>query len=125
MFFSFFVVELAGVEFGPDHGANFFITEHGYNFKIMAERVEVDTVIDNLRNFKSITEKQVKLITDRAIAIFSEETNTVPVKIPVTICGDIHGQLHDLIELFTIGGDVPFTNYLFMGDFVDRGYYSV
>ena len=47
------------------------------------------------------------------------------VRIPVTVCGDLHGQFADALELLKIGGSPPETNYLFMGDYVDRGHYSV
>jgi Calcineurin-like phosphoesterase. len=39
----------------------------------------------------------------------------------VTVCGDIHGQFHDLMELFRIGGPNPDTNYLFMGEWATVG----
>lgn len=72
-----------------------------------------------------LSEAEIKLICEKAREIFCEESNVQSVRCPVTVCGDIHGQFHDLMELFRIGGYPPDTNYLFMGDYVDRGYYSV
>lgn len=65
------------------------------------------------------------LLVTKARDVLLEESNVQPVRCPVTVCGDVHGQFHDLMELFRIGGKAPDTNYLFMGDYVDRGYYSV
>lgn len=51
--------------------------------------------------------------------------NIIPLHSPISVVGDIHGQYHDLLEIFRIGGKAPDVNYLFLGDFVDRGYYLV
>jgi serine/threonine-protein phosphatase 4 catalytic subunit len=86
---------------------------------------DLDVMIAQLRRCEFLPESAVKWLCSRAVEILAEEGNVLRVDAPVTICGDIHGQYYDLRELFAVGGDCPGTNYLFMGDFVDRGFYSV
>ncbi|KAG8725449.1 phosphoprotein phosphatase PP4 catalytic subunit [Ceratobasidium sp. 395] len=86
---------------------------------------DLDLQIEQLKRCEPISENQVKELCLKAREILIEEGNVQYVDAPVTICGDIHGQFFDLIELFKMGGFCPETNYLFMGDFVDRGFYSV
>eukprot|EP01126_Amoeba_proteus_P045050 TRINITY_DN5030_c0_g1_i7.p1 TRINITY_DN5030_c0_g1~~TRINITY_DN5030_c0_g1_i7.p1 ORF type:complete len:177 (-),score=18.05 TRINITY_DN5030_c0_g1_i7:729-1259(-) len=86
---------------------------------------DLDRQIDLLRKRELLHETEVKKLCSKAREILYRESNLQDIKGPVTICGDIHGQFSDLKEIFKIGGPCPATNYLFLGDFVDRGPHSV
>eukprot|EP00462_Mataza_sp_D1_P021381 CAMPEP_0175143280 /NCGR_PEP_ID=MMETSP0087-20121206/13333_1 /TAXON_ID=136419 /ORGANISM="Unknown Unknown, Strain D1" /LENGTH=249 /DNA_ID=CAMNT_0016427309 /DNA_START=28 /DNA_END=774 /DNA_ORIENTATION=+ len=90
-----------------------------------ASAAEVDGWLEKLLKGENLTEPEAKSLCTKTKEVLVEEKNVQPVRCPVTICGDVHGQYNDLLELFRIGGQPPQTNYLFMGDYVDRGYYSV
>uniref|UniRef100_A0A7N0TIH4 Serine/threonine specific protein phosphatases domain-containing protein n=1 Tax=Kalanchoe fedtschenkoi TaxID=63787 RepID=A0A7N0TIH4_KALFE len=64
----------------------------------------LDEQIEQLMQCKPLSEQEVRMLCDKAKEILMDESNVQPVKSPVTICGDIHGQFHDLAELFRIGG---------------------
>ncbi|ELR17485.1 serine/threonineprotein phosphatase PP2A, putative [Acanthamoeba castellanii str. Neff] len=87
--------------------------------------LDLDACIEKLYKCEPISEHAVKWICEKVRELLVNEPNVLCLSSPLTVVGDVHGQFYDVIELFRIAGYVPDTNYLFLGDFVDRGHHSV
>ncbi|KAG7742679.1 hypothetical protein KL923_000294 [Ogataea haglerorum] len=72
-----------------------------------------------------LSEQHLTYILRESAAIFEKEPNMLKVPCPATVVGDIHGQYYDLCKMLNMCGDPAKTQYLFLGDYVDRGDYSM
>ena len=75
-----------------------------------------------LKEGKILPESDLKELCSKVKEILIEESNIIITSAPVIICGDLHGQFYDLLELFkTSGGPPPDQKFIFLGDYIDRG----
>jgi len=98
-----------------------------------AIKVDVESIIQRLVTWKEkqskegggLTETEIRVLCLQSKEIFLSQPMLLELQAPIKIVGDVHGQYHDLLRLFEYGGYPPDANYLFLGDYVDRGRFSL
>lgn len=86
---------------------------------------DIDKYLAKAWACKVIDKDAIKVVTLKVQELLVKEPNVLRLDGPIAVVGDIHGQFHDLLELFRITGRPPGTSFLFLGDYVDRGKHSV
>ncbi|CBZ37567.1 serine/threonine-protein phosphatase PP1, putative, partial [Leishmania donovani] len=93
----------------------------------------VQTLIEKMLTVKGnrmqrqilIKEEEIRAVLTEVREIFMSQPMLLEIRPPVRVCGDTHGQYYDLLRIFEKCGFPPYSNYLFLGDYVDRGKHSV
>ena len=95
--------------------------------------MNVDSIIQRLlevrgsrlRRNVSLSEAEIRGLCLKSREIFLSQPILLELEAPIKICGDIHGQYYDLLQLFEYGGFPPEANYLFLGNYIDYGKQSL
>ena len=95
--------------------------------------MNVDSIIEKLLSVRGnkpgkqvdLKEEEIKFLIDKSLPIIKEQKMLVELEAPLHVCGDIHGQYYDLLRIFEHCGYPGEYNYLFLGDYVDRGKQSL
>ena len=72
-----------------------------------------------------ISKPQIMRLLMSTLQMFSQEANLVQIEEPICVVGDIHGQYADLLNMISKAGEPGSLNYLFLGDYVDRGIFGI
>ncbi|OHS99599.1 Ser/Thr protein phosphatase [Tritrichomonas foetus] len=72
-----------------------------------------------------IPEETITELCSNAITILKSKPTLLEIPAPIYIVGDLHGNLQDLLRIFIYSRTPPLTRFLFLGDYVDRGTFSV
>ena len=95
--------------------------------------MNVDSLIEKLLSVRGnkpgkqvdLKEEEIKFLIDQSLKIIKDQKMLVELEAPLHVCGDIHGQYYDLLRIFEHCGYPGEYNYLFLGDYVDRGKQSL
>ena len=92
---------------------------------IFIDKIILKLVKNKGKKTSVLTEKEIQFLCKKCRKILSQQDVLLNLSSPIKVCGDIHGQFYDLLRLFGFGGYPPNSNYLFLGDYVDRGKQSI
>ena len=96
-------------------------------------KIDVDNILERLLAVRGnkpgktvdLKEEEIKYLIDKSLPLFKEAKMLIELEAPLRVCGDIHGQYYDLLRIFEHCGYPGEYNYLFLGDYVDRGKQSI
>merc|ERR1740123_2896365 len=108
---------------GSIHGKKLCTTWKERSQQIAVEDDEIGRLC--ARSGDQLSEEECLRLCERVRGLLEKEPNVVNVRAPVTIVGDVHGQFLDLLNVFALCGSAPETSYLFLGNYINRGYDSI